>query len=200
MSGGVVTRDLSRHISDIRNKAAIHEAGHAVASRKLGVEIAGVDLNHLANVPTRSALCVAEQADADRAALARDLYTDLIVVLAGPVAQELAGYPTNDDDFTGDIKNAICYADHLARIEAGLPMWPGPNESLKFKPGDPLHTAGVVIVRRAETETFAMLKDNWLAVVRVADALRKCDRLTQAELDHVIAHGLKSLDRTAPIS
>jgi hypothetical protein len=34
-----------------------------------------------------------------------------------------------------------------------------------------------------------------LAVERVAGALRKRDRLTQADVDHVIAHGQRGLGR-----
>jgi hypothetical protein len=104
-----------------------------------------------------------------------------MVSLAGPIAQRLAGFPDKGDD--DDAKNVGNCAGMLARIEAGLPMNPGPDEPRKLNPGDPLHTAAFRIIERAQ-----VLRDNWLAVVRVAGALAKRDRLTQAELDHVIAN------------
>jgi hypothetical protein len=73
-----------------------------------------------------------------------------------------------------------------------LPMNPGPDEPHELNPGDPLHAAGFRIIERAQAETAAMLRKNWLAVVRVAGVLTKCDRLTQAELDHVIANGQRA--------
>jgi hypothetical protein len=56
-----------------------------------------------------------------------------MVVLAGPAAQKLAGYPEDGDGYAGDFDNAQSYAAHLARIDAGLPMWPGPYVSLSEK-------------------------------------------------------------------
>ena len=173
-----------------------HEAGHAVVARKLGVEITGVDMTanneRLANVQTRSATWVALQGGGDQVALARGLYADLMVAVAGVLAQELAGYPARDDftpegEFGRDIDNAIDHAWRLARIEAGLPIEFGPDEPEELHPGDPLHTAGVAIIKRAAAETKVLLRDNWLAVVRVAGAFVKHDRLTQTELDHATA-------------
>jgi hypothetical protein len=178
----------------------LYVAGHGVAARRLGVDIRDVDMTgdgkHLGNVWTRSATWVAKRAGADRAALARGLYTDLLVTLAGQSAQKLAGYPEGDfraeGDFgegTADIDNAILYAWDLARIEAGLPIEPAADEPRELHPGDPLHTAGLAIIERAEKEIYALLQDSWQAVVRVAGVLGKRDRLTQEELDHIIAHG-----------
>jgi hypothetical protein len=176
---GKLTRDFRRLIS-------YHEAGHAVVARKLGIEIAGVDMtpddddDHLAIVRVRSATWVAQQASGDRAALARGLYTDLMVTLAGMEAQKLAGYPKGDFRAEGDLgqgtaddDNMINYAWNLARIEAGLPIEPGPDEPEELHPGDPLHTAGVAIIERAAAETKVMLEQNWLAVVRVAGVLAR---------------------------
>lgn len=186
-----MTRGLSRHTRYLRRLISYHEAGHAVVARRLGVEIAGVDMN-AADVRFAK---VAEQAGGDRAALAHGLYTDLMVALAGMAAQELAGYPKNDDDCSGDIDNAICYASHLARIEAGLPSRPDPDAPQELTPDDPLYIVGVAIVQRVGAETITVLRDNWQAIERVAGALRKCDRLSQADLDHVIAHGQRGRHR-----
>lgn len=182
-----------RRFRERRRLIAYHEVGHAVAARKLGIEINNItmiaDDDKLANVRTRSAAWVAEQAGGDRVALVRGLYADLMVVLAGLAAQKLAGYPGDTDGLDGDTERMIDLASALARIEAGLPMRPDPDEPQELKPGDPLHTAGIALIERAWAETTTMLQDNWLAVERAAGAQRKRDQLTQADLDHVIAQG-----------
>jgi hypothetical protein len=43
-------------------------------------------------------------------------------------AADLDGY-----GYAGDFDNAQSYAARLARIDAGLPMWPGPDDSLSEK-------------------------------------------------------------------
>ncbi|HEY2532453.1 MAG TPA: hypothetical protein VGJ20_31735 [Xanthobacteraceae bacterium] len=187
-----MTRGLSTHSRYLHRLISYHEAGHAVVARKLGVEIASVDMtpddDRLANVWTPNITWLVEQTGGDRAALVRGLYTDLMVALAGMAAQELAGYRKNDDDCIGDINNAICYAMHLACVEAGLPLQSDSDELQEFTPYDPRHMAGVAIVERAGAEILAMLQDNWQAIERVAGALRKYDRLTQADLDRAIGH------------
>jgi hypothetical protein len=117
-----------------------------------------------------------------------------MVTLAGSAAQWVAGYP-KDVGLDSDLVNAGNCAGMLARLEAGLPLMPGPDEPQELSPGDPMHTASLAIVNRALAETVAMLRDNWLAVERVAGALRKRDRHTEAEVDHVIAHGQRGWRR-----
>jgi hypothetical protein len=123
----------------------------------------------------------------DRTALARGLYAHLMVALAGVAAQRFAGYPENEDRLAGgDIDNTIVCSYRLARIEAGLPMQPGPDEDTPRAIGR-FRTASDTIILRAVRETIDLLKKNWSAVERVAGVLAKHDRLSQAELDHVIA-------------
>jgi hypothetical protein len=124
----------------------------------------------------------------DPAAKARGIYSDLMVALAGAATQQLAGCVDNSGDEDDSVYVGSC-AGMLARLEAGLLAVPGPDESCDLNPGDPLHAAALRIVRRALAETETLVRDNWLAVVRVAGVLAKRDRLTQAELDHVIANG-----------
>jgi hypothetical protein len=127
--------------------------------------------------------------------LARCLYVDLMVSLAGPEAQRHAGHLTNYGH-EHDIEKAIDCATALARIEAGLPPEFGPDGQEELNLGDPLHTASSAkIIDRAQTEVVALLKDNWLAVERVATELRRRDYLVQAELDHVIANGRRKLNK-----
>jgi hypothetical protein len=63
------------------------------------------------------------EAGDDPQAQARGCYSDLMVSLAGSIAQRIAGYPDKGDD--DDAKNVGNFAFRLARIEAGLPMNPG---------------------------------------------------------------------------
>jgi hypothetical protein len=186
-------RITSKRARYARRLIAYHEAGHAVIARKLGVEITSINMvasgNYQANVRLRNAAWVAQQAGGDPAALTRGLYADLMVALAGPAAQKLAGYPDSiRDEHDADSINVIGCAVRLARIEAGLPLQAGPDES-ELNDGAPLHAAGCAIVDRAWPETVALLQDNWSAVARVAGALQIRDHLTQAELDHIIANG-----------
>jgi hypothetical protein len=179
----------------IRRLMNYHEAGHAVAARLLGVEIVAIDMTKsgasAAHVLTRSAAHAADPGDATAHAVG--LHADLQVALAGGIAQQLAGYPANSDDVDdGDMANAGNAVGMLALLDAGLSANPGPGESRELSPGDPLHSAALDFGERAHVETVALLRANWLAVVRVAAALGKSDRLEPADIDRVIANGQRS--------
>jgi len=204
-----------------RRIIAYHTAGCTVVVRKLGLEIIGVNITPDLEVIVyhRSATQVALAIGEDRAALARGLYTDVMVRTAGTAAQKLVGCPADDDIA------AFEYADRLACLEAGWPL-----RSLRLDPDQPrgpilqkyededdeavrrifleagfelvpdelpeltlysqeLRDASSAIVDRAEKETTALLQADWPIVVRVAGVLAKRDRLSQEELDHVIARG-----------
>ncbi|HEY2531224.1 MAG TPA: hypothetical protein VGJ20_25390 [Xanthobacteraceae bacterium] len=182
-------RGLPKHTRDFRRLISYHEAGHAVVARKVGIEVLSIDMiagdnGSLASVATRSAYREAVERRVDLTALTRGLYADAMAALAGPAAGEMAGYPINHGGF--DFQSAFSSVVAQARIEAGLSL---DYKELTLDPGNPVRVAANAIMERAWTETIALLQGNWQAVVRVAGALRKCDRLTQAELDRVIAHG-----------
>ena len=173
---------------------AYHEAGHAVVACKLGITTTNITM--LPGDGTGAAVhghneLVAKRDDRDPAALAQRLYANVMVAIAGAAAQSLAGYSgsIHDEAHANDRKSALSYAAPLARIEAGLPALPGPDEPQVLERGDPLHTASVNILARALPETMALLNDNWQAVMHVADALTKRDRLSKAVLDQIFANG-----------
>ena len=172
-----------------KRRWAYHEAGRAVAARKLGAGIAydtvvTTDTYHINVLQARPTVELPSEVDS--------LRISLMVAVAGMAALSLAGYSVDD---TREIKHpsdrdiALGCAAYLARIEAGLPMHPTDEEIRELEPGNPLHDAAMVIFDRACDATVALLDANWSAVVHVADALNKGNPLTQVELDQIIARG-----------
>jgi ATP-dependent Zn protease len=98
-----------------RRKVSYHEAGHAVAARKLGIAIAYIRIirdnsGYGGAVVPSSITWEIAQASGTRAILAY-LYADLMVALAGPAAERLAGYPDDreglyNEDFEHAHNNA----------------------------------------------------------------------------------------------
>jgi len=181
----------NKHTGD-RRLIAYREAGHAVVARKLGIAVTNITMipGDGYGVAAHAHIeLVVKRGHGDPAALAQELYANVMVAVAGAAAQSVAGYSgsIHDDAHAKDRNSALSYAATLARIEAGLPALPGPPQVPER--GDPLHTASVNILARALPETMALLNDNWHAVVRVASELIKRDRLSQAVLDQIIAHG-----------
>jgi hypothetical protein len=135
----------------------------------------------------------------DRAAFARALYDELVLSVAGLVAEvKIAGLRTTYVE-----EGTLWHAVHVARIEAGLPICgyekrkiPFDGERI-FKTGlptrghrkcwIPLGVGIADVIKRAEDEAFALLKANWSIVKRVTNALCKRDRLTSIDLDDIIA-------------
>ena len=107
-----------------------------------------------------------------------------VFILANVAHRDLARALTRASYKAGASYVHMLYSDSHVR-KAMIEF--GPDEPEELHPGDPLHTAGVAIIKRAAAETKVLLRDNWLAVVRVAGAFVKHDRLTQTELDHATA-------------
>jgi len=194
---------LSAMIEEKRRLVAYHEAGHAVVARKLGIAIVYIRItrdnsgDYGGRVEPSKMTWETAQASGNSAILAY-LYADLMTALAGPTAEQLAGYPDDREDFCEpDLDHAHNNGALMARIEAGLPIIP--DEPQVLEPGHPLHSALRAIVKNAEAEVDALLRKHWRAVVRVAGVLCNRDRLTQTELDHIIAMGpvISLADRAA---
>jgi hypothetical protein len=92
----MTAREVKMKRRDFVRMLSYHEAGHAVAARKLGIKVADIDMiasehkDACAFVQTHSAAWTAGD---DPIATARGLYCDLMVLLAGSAAQRRAGYP-----------------------------------------------------------------------------------------------------------
>jgi hypothetical protein len=98
--------------------------------------------------------------------------------------------PSANNGSQAKLSNAVAQARPAwMRPRPDEPYTLDSDESYSLNPGDPLRVAADAILERAWTEIAALLQDNWQAVVRVAGVLAKRARLTQDELDRVIAHG-----------
>jgi hypothetical protein len=120
-------RLCSIYTSTFRRQVAYHEAGHAVIAWLLGFSGVWIDMEDGPyRAVTRHDLLPAmlAVADAGRDALARYLYEELMISVAGTVAEEtIAGYRVGyvETDIAG--RTSIGWdAVRVARIEAGLPI------------------------------------------------------------------------------
>jgi hypothetical protein len=107
-----------------RRIRAIHEAGHAVIARVLGIDVDYVSVISTAaanagTMPTRSAWWVAKHLDESARILAAE--NDLTVTLAGIAANERddVKFTANDEALEQDIRNAQRLANHMAKLKSG---------------------------------------------------------------------------------
>jgi len=159
-----------------RRTRAFHEAGHIVAARLLGVEIAEVAVRFGPNpgfhVQTRSA------GDQARGGLEADIQ----VALAGGIAQQIHR-PQSYREFqvADDRQNA-------ANAAARHCLEPGNGEDGKnFRAEGDLPQEGIDLVNRLHRPTVKLIRENWLKVERVAAALLEREEITQADIDEIIA-------------
>jgi hypothetical protein len=159
-------------------------------------------------------------AGGDRAVLARYQYEELMYFVAGLVAEEkIAGYPGNHIE--EDTAGRLCIeweAVRAARLEAGLPICGHSDCTIPFDADvdddvvdthagpDSNDDAGcgagrrrrvteadvAAIIKRAEDETFDLLKANWRTVLRVVNALCKRDKITSTGFDVLMRASPKS--------
>jgi ATP-dependent Zn protease len=161
---------------------AFHEAGHAVAARLLGVEIAEAVVRFRPNpyfhVQTRSA--------GDRASgtpgFRKGLEADIQVALAGHIAQKIHR-PQSYREYQAvdDMQNA-----GQAAIRHCLEPGNGEDgKSFRFEGELPPEAAD--LVSRLHKPTVKLITENWSKVERVAAALLAHGELTQAEIDTAMA-------------
>jgi hypothetical protein len=163
-----------------RHIRAIHEAGHAVIARVLGIDVDYVSVTSTAainagNVPTRSASWVAKHLDASARILAAE--NDLKVTLAGIAANERddVKFTANDEALEQDIRNAQRLANNMAKLKAGGQV------------GDAADKLGDEVLADTKARTAVLVDTHWPAIERVAKHLDRHGRIHQVELDRLIA-------------
>ena len=144
-----------------RERLAHHEAGHAVVTYRLGIEVNFVTIlpTHHSNGHAAHGDLFCGGADSDHAALERAIQ----ISLAGPMAEALF-YPRYHRRLRS--QDYVC-AFGLARYLAG---W-GARE----------------IIRHQERETKKLLNFHWNDVKQVAQALLEYDELTGIAVMEIIA-------------
>jgi hypothetical protein len=191
----------SIYTQEARRQAAYHEAGHAVTAHLLGFSGVWVEMDdgfnraitHHDLLPSMLAV-----AGGGRADLARYLYEQLMVFVAGLISEvRIAGYSAGYAEVDTAGRPRIEWdAVRAARTEAGLPICghkdctiplDAPNSEGGVDAGRVTETDVAAVIKRAEDEVFALLKANWPTVLRVVNALCKQDRVTSAEFDKIIA-------------
>ena len=167
---------------------AFHEAGHAVSARRLGLTISYVSL-----FPTQGSAADAQHHSASYAALDADQATrldaferDLMVCLAGPYAQ--IGYrpstqAQNREAWEQDINNAGVFAGSAAMVKAGRIRAKGDTTPLS----EDLIPEATRFYEAASLKAKDLVKENWPAIIRVAEALLVRLVLNQADVDDLIA-------------
>jgi hypothetical protein len=172
----------------LRHARAVHETGHAVIGRKLGLAVAHVHARSASpEATTASAAYVAQNLDV--ADLIAALEDDAKVALAGHAAngRELPGlreHPhllafdlfAEDDVDTSNTANAIY---QILCLKAGQPFSTVPDEAMKRMMEE--------VYLRLVQETAILVDQHWPIIARVAKHLERHGRIdTQAELDDLI--------------
>lgn len=177
--------------AEIKRVRAVHEAGHAVIARALGVEVEiatlepdMLDQDFLAGVVTINASGVTHYDDLPAQQQQRAFEIDAIISLAGPLAQKKC-QPTNTrrDGWCTDIEDTWKYVFQAVLVEGGVePEGLSPsdiNEWQKVKGGD--------LLSKLYKETAALVDEHWPAIQSVAEGLLKRPSLNQDDIDALIA-------------
>jgi hypothetical protein len=170
---------------------AYHEAGHAVIARTLGLAVPQVTLVANADTATPTAITMSATYRADRndlVAYVAGIETDIKVSIAGPQAQNAyrpSDTSENHDEWDSDWQMQLSLALKIVLLKAGIDV---PDAGMQASvSADQLDEAKRLLVRLAE-ETRVLVRANWPAITRVAEALLRSRRpiLDQAAIDSLI--------------
>jgi hypothetical protein len=174
----------------LRPIKAIHEAGHAVVARVLGITVHFVSMRstaegNLGAVDTDAPYLLAKSLNLAQQTVVYE--SGAKVALAGLAAQSRAypdTVPTGIVETEGDIATAQRLARTIVWIGAGNPL--PDNDQTEVVLGTLLSDAQALYDRLVR-EAIALVDEHWPAIERVATALERHDRIDQTELDRLIA-------------
>jgi hypothetical protein len=181
-----------------RSVRAVHEAGHAVIARKVGLEITRVTaVGKEPAVQSQSAWWLVTREHTangnavDVPTMVAALEKDAIVALAGFAAQRRAYpelTPTFDvifvDDGNDDMLNIRSAIYKIICLTAGK-QFPEGNAQVEMDEAMQKNIRAVFV--RLENETAARVAEHWPAIKRVAKHLESHDSTDQAEVDRLIS-------------
>jgi len=151
--------------------SAFHEAGHTVIARRLGLSVPYVVLlptdDAEAHTPSQSAEYLARNADVATRVAA--IENDILVVLAGPIA-EFRRRPTKS----------------RAGWERGAPV-PDEGGVIEVTLSEDDVAKVVLLFERLCEKAKTLVDGNWPAITRVAEALLVRRFLNQDDIDELIA-------------
>jgi hypothetical protein len=149
---------------------AFHEAGHAVVSWVVGLEMEGASIE-----PQESSLGRVSFADMEDMEIYDEImHRRLVSSYAGVKAVELCtGRPTAPDDPNTDPRDKGSDWDQVMDL---IPRLAGPEESEQ-----------VVLQRQAEEKAQRILRENWRGVETVAQALLRGRSLNSSDLSRILA-------------
>lgn len=177
-----------------RHIRAIHEAGHAVIARKLGVSVGRATVKSGSEVvATPSAAYSVDRSDV--AARIIGYETDAKIALAGLAANRieqphLRVFDLFEEPAEDDTINARSAIYRIVRLGAGE-LASDETGAVSIDP----HTSRRMDAEywRLIAETAALVDQCWPAIRRVAKHLEQHDDVDQAELDRLINVGMRSL-------
>jgi hypothetical protein len=175
---------------------AYHEAGHAVIAHELGIEVDYVVL--FSTDPSNESVARTHSAtwrysDADVPTLISAMERDAKVSLAGIYAQSRQ-FPSktkktySSDDSKNGWGNDIETAENFAMMAVRLRregIRPMPDDTI-YEPDASARTEFEILFERLCKETDELVKENWSAIERVAEALVSRPILLPDDLDRLI--------------
>jgi ATP-dependent Zn protease len=173
-------------------KIAMHEAGHAVIARRLGVYVSYVtiysDFGAQPHAQTRSARHNAIVSADDIDSVVSGCETDAKISLAGPYAQaryqKLAIARSSRGEWRNDISNAqgniLCAV--LLRAVPGF----DPSLAGEYTPTDIQAEQCNIIFANISAQVNKLVQDEWSVIERTAQALLERSILTNDDIDEII--------------